>query len=107
MDTGAMTHEELETVFRHGDTSAEAISARLIAARISTSLRQNEIAAAVGIPKQTYHSQETRGAPSIKTGRYFYRAHGIDFNFLYFGDFLQLAPDVRERLVSALTCANE
>lgn len=100
-----MTHEELESLFRHGDTSPDAISARLIAARVSTGLKQSEIAAAVGIPKQTYHSQEVRGAPSIKSGRYFYRAHGIDFNYLYFGDFARLAPDVRDRLVEALSAA--
>lgn len=102
-----MTHDELEKLFRHGDTTPDAISARLIAARISTGLRQNEIASAVGIPKQTYHSQESRGAPSIKAGRYFYRAHGIDFNYLFFGDFLQLAPDVRDRLTEALTAASK
>ncbi len=102
-----MTHDELEQIFRHGDTSPDAISARLIAARVSTGLRQNEVAAAVGIPKQTYHSQETRGAPSIKAGRYFYRAHGIDFNYLYFGDFVHLAADVRDRLTRALTASSK
>ncbi|MBM1814916.1 helix-turn-helix transcriptional regulator [Pseudosulfitobacter pseudonitzschiae] len=102
-----MTHDELEKLFRHGDTTPDAISTRLIAARVSTGLRQNEIATAVGIPKQTYHSQESRGAPSIKAGRYFYRAHGIDFNYLFFGDFLQLAPDVRDRLTEALTAASK
>ncbi|KEJ97410.1 DNA-binding transcriptional regulator, XRE-family HTH domain [Pseudosulfitobacter pseudonitzschiae] len=102
-----MTHDELEKLFRHGDTTPDAISTRLIAARVSTGLRQNEIATAVGVPKQTYHSQESRGAPSIKAGRYFYRAHGIDFNYLFFGDFLQLAPDVRDRLTEALTAASK
>ncbi|MBT9384496.1 helix-turn-helix domain-containing protein [Pseudooceanicola sp. CBS1P-1] len=96
-----MTHDELEKLFRLGDTSNEAIRLRLIAARVSTGLGQKDVADAVGIAKQTYHSQEGRGAPSIATARYFYRAHGIDFNFLFHGDFVQLNPEVRERLAAA------
>ena len=101
-----MTHDEYELLFRRADTSPDAISARLIAARQATGLQQVQIAKAVGVSKQTYHSQETRGAPSLKTGRYFYRAHGIDFNYLYYGDFLQLDSDLRDRLALALTAAN-
>ncbi|MBB3995284.1 DNA-binding XRE family transcriptional regulator [Sulfitobacter undariae] len=102
-----MTHEELEKLFRQGDTSNDAISIRLIAARKSTGMQQQAVASAVGIPKQTYYSQEVRGAPSIPIGRYFYRAHGIDFNYLYYGDFIHLDVPVRERLISALTGESE
>ena len=97
-----MTHDELEKLFRHGDTSAEALRIRLIAARKAAGMGQKQIADAVGIAKQTYHSQESRGAPSIPVGRYFYRAHDIDFNYLLYGDFSQLHEDVRARLAAAL-----
>ena len=55
-----MTHDELEKLFRHGDTSAEALRIRLIAARKAAGMGQKQIADAVGIAKQTYHSQESR-----------------------------------------------
>lgn len=96
-----MKHDELEAAFRQGDTSHDALRIRLIAARMSTGLTQKEVADAVGIAKQTYHSQESRGAPSIPVARYFYRAHGIDFNFLFHGDFAQLHQDVQARLLEA------
>lgn len=98
-----MTHDELEKLFCFADDTNEAVSKRLIAARKATGLQQQEIAAAVGIPKQTYNSQEKRGAPSIRVGRYFYRAHRMDFNYLFYGDFLHLDEEVRERLVHALS----
>ncbi|PIL20411.1 hypothetical protein P775_09740 [Puniceibacterium antarcticum] len=101
-----MTHDELEKLFRHGDTSNEALRVRLIAARRAVNLEQKEVADATGVAKQTYHSQEARGAPSIKTGRYFYRAHRIDFNYLLYGDFAQLPNDVVESLTQALASQN-
>lgn len=97
-----MTHDELERLFRQGDNSNEALRIRLIAARKASGLDQKGVADAIGVPKTTYHSQESRGAPSIRTGRYFYRAHRIDFNFLFNGDFAQLPSDVREKLAEAI-----
>lgn len=101
-----MTHDELEQLFRRGDTSNEALRVRLIAARKVTGLEQKEIAEATGVSKQTYHSQESRGAPSIKTGRYYYRAHRIDFNYLFYGDFDRLPHDVRDNLIECLAAEN-
>jgi hypothetical protein len=34
--------------------------------------------------------------------RYFLRAHGIDFNYMFHGDFTHLPAALRERLVEAL-----
>ncbi|MCA1336864.1 helix-turn-helix transcriptional regulator [Pseudooceanicola marinus] len=102
-----MTHEELEKIFLLGDTSNDALRLRLIAARLSTGLTQKEVADAVGLAKQTYHSQEARGAPSISVARYFYRAHGIDFNFLFHGDFAHLHPSVQAKLADAALKASE
>mgnify|MGYP000185637024 CR=1 FL=1 len=97
-----MTYEELERVFRRGDSGNNALRLRLIAARRAVGMEQKEIADAIGVPKQTYHSQEARGAPSVAAGRYFYKAHGIDFNYLYFGDFQSLDAEVRDRLAAQL-----
>lgn len=102
-----MTHDELEQLFRRGDSSNDALRIRLIAARKAVDLGQKDVAEAIGVAKQTYHSQEARGAPSIKTGRYFYRAHRIDFNYLFNGDFDQLPSDVRDKLSAALVAESE
>lgn len=102
-----MTHDELERLFHYGDSSPEAVRARLIAARKAAGLNTTQAAEALGIPKQTYSSQETRGAPRIKTVRFFYRAHGIDFNYMFHGDFTHLPAPVREKLVEALLDESE
>ncbi|EBA05985.1 helix-turn-helix transcriptional regulator [Sagittula stellata] len=98
-----MDFDQLEHVFMRGDTSPTAIRRRLIAARLAVGMQQQEVAKAVGISKQTYHYQEQRGAPSVKTGRYYYRAHGIDFNYLLNGDFQQLPGGISERLCEELS----
>ncbi|WP_300067799.1 XRE family transcriptional regulator [uncultured Ruegeria sp.] len=98
-----MDIEQKELLAKTGDISPEAIRERLIAARHMTGLQQNEIARALGVSKTTYHSQESRGAPSIKAMRYYYRQHRIDFNYLLHGDFAQLPLDVQERLFDALS----
>ena len=100
MDTKRMTHDELEQYFRFGDTSPEAISHRLILARLSTGRLQKDIAGEIGISKQTLHSQEAAGSANIKTGRYYLRKHGIDFNFLFYGDASRLSSETVDRLVS-------
>ena len=100
-----MTRDDLETLFGYTDTSPNAISRRLIAARKSVQMLAKDVAAEIGIPKQTYHSQEARGAPSVQTGRYFLRAHGIDFNYLFYGDFDHLDASVRDRLIAILADA--
>lgn len=102
-----MTHDDLEKLFRYGDSSNEAIKVRMEAARRAAGLTQTEVAAAIGVVKQTYHSQETRGAPKTPTARYFYRAHGFDFNYLFHGDFDQLTAEAREKLVAALLAEPE
>lgn len=99
-DTTPMTQEELEQYFRYGDTSPEAISHRLILARLSTGKLQKDIASEIGISKQTLHSQEAAGSGNVKTGRYYLRRHGIDFNFLFYGDASRLSSETVSRLVS-------
>lgn len=98
----AMEIDEKIRLSRQGDISPDAIRIRLVAARKSVGKAQNEVAKALGIKNTTYNSQETRGAPSISTMRYYYRQHRIDFNFVLHGDFAQLPSDVQDRLFAAL-----
>lgn len=97
-----MDIDKKEQLARTGDVSPGAIRLRLLAARRTTGLQQLEVAKALGLKKTTFHSQESRGAPSITTMKYYYRQHRIDFNFLLHGDFAQLPQDVQDRLFAAL-----
>ena len=100
-----MDIEVKEQMARLGDVSPEAIRTRLLAARKSIGMMQQDVAKAVGLKNQTFNSQEMRGAPSIKTMRYYHRQHRIDFNFILHGDFAQLPLDVQDRIFSALADA--
>ena len=98
-----MDIETKERLTRLGDVSPEAIRIRLLAARNSVGMKQQDVGEAVGLKSQTFNSQEMRGAPSIKTMRYYHRQHRIDFNFILHGDFAQLPLDVQERLFASLS----
>jgi len=97
-----MNIDTKERLARTGDVTPEAIRTRLLAARHSLGLQQLEVAKQLGLKKTTFHSQESRGAPSIATMKFYYRQHRIDFNFILHGDFAQLPQDVQDRLFSAL-----
>lgn len=101
-----MNIDEKEALARLGDTSAEAISVRLRAARTSTGLSQKAFAEAAEVGQTTYNSQEIKGSPSIAVMRYLYRGHRIDFNFVLHGDFSHLPPDVQTALFAALSDAS-
>ena len=102
-----MDIEQKERLARLGDISPEAVHVRLLAARNSIRMKQQDVAVAVGLKKTTFNSQEGRGAPSAKTMRYFHRQHRIDFNFILHGDFAQLPQDVQERLFAQLAALTE
>ena len=97
-----MDIEQKEQLALTGDVSPEAIRRRMLAARRSIGMQQLYVAKELGLKKTTFHSQESRGAPAIKTMRYYYRQHRIDFNFILHGDFAQLPQDVQDRLFGAL-----
>ena len=97
-----MRYEEKEKLTRHRDTSDEAVASRLKAAVLVSGLRQKDIAAALGLSTKTLNSQIMKGRPSISLMAFFYREHRIDFNFLLFGDFVQLPGDVQAELLGAL-----
>ena len=59
-----MDIEQKERLARLGDISPEAVHTRLLAARNSINMKQQDVAAAVGLKKTTFNSQEVRGAPS-------------------------------------------
>lgn len=102
-----MDIEHKERLARLGDISPEAVRARLLAARNSIGMKQQDVASEVGLKKTTFNSQETRGAPSAVTMRYYHRQHRIDFNFILHGDFAQLPQDVQERLFAELAASIE
>lgn len=102
-----MDIEHKERLAQLGDISPDAVRARLLAARNSIGMKQQDVAAEVGLKKTTFNSQETRGAPSAVTMRYYYRQHRIDFNFILHGDFAQLPQDVQERLFAELAASIE
>ena len=102
-----MDIEQKERLARLGDISPDAVRARLLAARNSIGMKQQDMASEVGLKKTTFNSQETRGAPSAVTMRYYHRQHRIDFNFILHGDFAQLPQDVQERLFTELAASTE
>lgn len=102
-----MNIERKEHLARLGDISPEAVRTRLLAARNSIGMKQQDVASAVGLKKTTFNSQEMRGAPSAATMRYYHRQHRIDFNFILHGDFAQLPLDVQDRLFAELSASTE
>lgn len=86
----------------HGDMSPEATSLRLVAARITAGFQQKDFSRLLEIPNTTYNAQEKRGAPSKKVLQYLYRTHGIDLNFILYGDMRFLPAPLQERLLEAL-----
>ena len=98
-----MDIEQKEELARWRDWSDEAISTRLVAARLAAGYpRQKDFAALFRLGATTYNSQEIKGRPAIKVVQYLFRNHRIDFNFIYHGDFLHLAPEVQAALFEAL-----
>ncbi len=91
-----------ERLARTGDTSDDAISARLKAAERVSGMAQKEIAAHLGLSPTTLNSQVRSGRPSIKLMRFYYRSFRIDFNFILHGDLPQLPSNVQLELLDAL-----
>ncbi|WP_072858337.1 helix-turn-helix transcriptional regulator [Loktanella atrilutea] len=98
-----MDIEEKERLTGFRDTSDEAISRRLAAARIATGLGQRDLAEAMGKNHKTYAYQEKAGRPSVDVIRFLYRNHNIDFNFILHGDFQHLPIGVQAKLFEALS----
>lgn len=98
-----MDRTEKEILARKGDTSPEAISIRLRAARKFTGKKQNEMAEALELKGTTYNSQEIKGKPTIETMYHFYANYGIDMNFIVVGEFARLDPDLQTSLFEILS----
>ena len=97
-----MDYLEIEKRCLRGNTSAEAIHKRLIAARMMTGLSQKELAEKAGIKYTTFRSQEQSGSPSVRLMSYFLGAFQVDYNFILGGDPARLPADVREALLAEL-----
>lgn len=101
-----MDIDRKEALARHRDTSNEAIATRLRAARSLAGGTQADFAREVGIAPTTYNSQEMKGRPSLEILHHLYRNYRVDYNFILFGDFLQLPGDVQQALFLALHAAD-
>lgn len=101
-----MEIEQKEMLARKADTSREALAWRILAARRTTGMGQEQLAQDMGegMTKQKLRNAEKAdNAPPLSLMRYYYRQHRIDFNFLLHGDFAQLPADVQDRLFAALS----
>lgn len=98
-----MKIEDSEQLARRNDTSDEAVSLRMQAARHAAGYASGKaLAEALNISYKTYHSQESKGRPSRETMIFLYKNHRIDFNFILNGDVFHLPGDVRVALERAL-----
>ncbi len=98
-----MNIDEKERVARQKDWSNSAIAWRLRAAETFSGLTQVKLAKNLNMKTQTLNSQIIKGRPSIALMSYFYRNHRIDFNFILYGDVVQLPGDVQNRLTAILS----
>jgi DNA-binding XRE family transcriptional regulator len=98
-----MQQDERHALARFADTSIEAASFRLRAARMALGVDQKTMAAALDMPSSSYASYETAKAyPSIEVMRHFRREHDISFDFVIYGDFRRLPVETAERVFAAM-----
>jgi transcriptional regulator with XRE-family HTH domain len=98
-----MQKDERHTLARYADTSIEAASFRLRAARMAIGVDQKTMAATLDMPSSSYASYETAKAyPTIEVMRHFRREHDFSFDFLIFGDFRRLPIETAERVFAAM-----
>lgn len=89
-------------LMRTHDDSKEACVYRLKLARMAAGLTKSQFAAEAGIKLATYGHQETGLVnPSRQVMKTLYRSYGIDYNFIFEGDFTHLPPDLQSRLFAA------
>jgi transcriptional regulator with XRE-family HTH domain len=97
-----MDFRDKERLALTGRADKAAAGWRLLAARSSTGMSQEEVGDIIGKGKAAVsHMENGRAYPHRDVLLYFYRQHRIDFNFLMNGDFAQLPGDVQERLFAA------
>ncbi|HCP80323.1 MAG TPA: hypothetical protein DIT67_01570 [Octadecabacter sp.] len=102
-----MNSDKKEMLARTGDSSKEAIAARLKAARTMTRTSQGDLGKAVGVKNAAISNMESaRSFVTIDVMRHFHREHRIDFNFFIAGLYSQLPEDVQELLFDALDSAD-
>ena len=98
-----MQHDDRQALARFGDTSIEAASFRLRAARMALGVDQKTMAAALDMPSSSYASYETAKAyPSIEVMRHFRREHDISFDFVIYGDYRRLPVETADQVFAAM-----
>lgn len=96
------TSEEKAMLLKQRDGSKEAVTYRLKLARKAAGVMPVQLARESGVTIQTYSNQENGVVyPSRQVMRTLYRSYGIDYNFLFEGDFNHLSPDTQARLFQA------
>ena len=95
--------DDRQALARYGDTSIEAASFRLRAARMALGVDQKTMAATLDLPSSSYASYETAKAyPTIDVMRHFRLEHDVSFDFVIFGDYRRLPVETAERVFAAM-----
>lgn len=98
-DMDAMT---LNKLFRKGDQSVEAMALRFKAARTAFGISTNEMAHMSGRGSTTItNTEKARQRPSPEAVSALYSRTGVDFNFIYIGDYRQLSAEALDLVASA------
>jgi transcriptional regulator with XRE-family HTH domain len=98
-----MPQDDRQALARFGDTSIEAASFRLRAARMALGVDQKTMAGVLDMPSSSYASYETAKAyPTIEVMRHFRQEHDISFDFVIYGDFRRLPVETAERVFAAM-----
>lgn len=102
-DQRVMDIDQKERLARRGSMDKVACAIRLRAARYAAGLEQQDLAQHGGVSKAALSNVEgALSFPSRDVVLYLFKAHRIDFNFVWTGEFAQLPGDVQDRLFPAL-----
>jgi len=98
-----MQQDDRQALARFGDTSIEAASFRLRAARMALGVDQKTMAAVLDMPSSSYASYETAKAyPTVEVMRHFRREHDISFDFVIYGDYRRLPVETADGVFAAM-----
>lgn len=95
---------KLNTVFRTGDVSVEATALRFKAARIAFRISSSQMAELAQHGGTTITNiEKARQRPSPKTVHALYSRTGVDFNFIYLGEYRGLPAQTIDLIAAACT----
>ncbi len=95
--------EELQRATRYGDPSIAACAHRLHLSLSALNISQSELASAVGFQNSSITNMvKARQFPSRDVMLYLYFQYGVDFNFMFIGDVVNLRKAFVDRLILAM-----